>query len=66
MSNIRDDAANEFRLLDGGRAQSSAALLRGQLVGDQPDAVGALAGARLDDLDSADRARADRAPTASG
>lgn len=62
MSNSRDDAANEFRLLGGGRAQSSAALLRGRLVGDQPDAVGALAGARLDDLDSTDRARADRAP----
>ena len=39
MSNSRDGAARDFRLLGGGRAQSSAALLRARVVGDQPDVV---------------------------
>ncbi|HEY5149520.1 MAG TPA: PHB depolymerase family esterase [Mycobacterium sp.] len=55
MSNSRDGAARDFRLLDGGRAESSAALLRGRLEGDEPDAVDPLAGAHLvADLDSVD------------
>ncbi|HEY5114998.1 MAG TPA: PHB depolymerase family esterase [Nakamurella sp.] len=47
MSNSRDRDAGEFRLLDG-RAQSSAALLRGRLVGDHTE-----------DIDPADRATLD-------
>ena len=60
MSNSRDDTARSFRLRDGGRAQSPAALSRGRLVGDQTVVVDALADAQLDvtidttDLDTTD------------
>lgn len=58
MSNSRDGAARDFRPLGGGRAQNSAALLRGRLIGDQPDAVDI----DLDQPDAVDPDRADRAP----
>ncbi|HYN73819.1 MAG TPA: PHB depolymerase family esterase [Nakamurella sp.] len=63
MSNSRDDAGREFRLLGGGRAESSAASLRGRLVGDGAGTDRGLAGARPDvaDLDSVDLDGADRA-----
>ena len=54
MSNSRHGAARELRLLDGGRADSPAALLRGSLVGERPSAIDALGGSDLSvtDLDA--------------
>ena len=56
MSNSRRGAARGFRLLDGGRADSPAALLRGRLVGERTSAIDSLGGAHLSvaDLNTAD------------
>ena len=56
MSNSRRGAARGFRLLDGGRADSPAALLRGRLVGERTSVIDSLGGAHLSvaDLNTAD------------